>query len=69
MATVLKRFPPFLSSRQGGVATTISNEPGTWHLARAQAQLKDPNRRLKQGFAVVGEMCSRLKLQDTVKDR
>ena len=31
--------------------------------------LKDPNKKLKQGFSVIGDMCGTLKLGNMVRDR
>ena len=58
---------PLLEDNVGAMSMQL--QPGIFHLARAQASLKDPNKRLKQGFAVIGEMCKSLKLAGTVKDR
>merc|ERR1711924_2783 len=51
------------------MSVSVQLYPGLQHLARAQASLKDPNKRLKQGFQVVSEMCNKLRLGNTVKDR
>ena len=53
----------------GGLATTLALEPSQRHLVRAQAQLRDPNRRLKTGFSAIGEMAGTLQLDADVKDR
>ncbi len=55
----------------GGLSnsTSIQLQPGLQHLARVQAMLKDPNKKLKQGFSVIGDMCSTLKLGNMVRDR
>jgi len=55
----------------GGLSnsTSIQLQPGLQHLARVQAMLKDPNKKLKQGFSVIGDMCGTLKLGNMVRDR
>lgn len=60
---------PLLDDGGIGNSMSIQLQPGMYHLARAQAMLKDPNKRLKQGFAVIADMCSSLKIGNVVKDR
>ncbi|WZN64647.1 transcription factor TFIIB [Chloropicon roscoffensis] len=60
---------PLLDDGGLGSSVSVQLQPGLLHLARVQASLKDPNKRLKQGFQVVGEMCDLLRLGGMVKDR